>query len=111
MGKRAEETTALEADDQRARTDDGRGVRADDAAADELRAIIGIEATAPSDPDPWITADQAAAYLGFKSVHALHKLTSADGIPFEQDAPNCKLYFKRSALDRWREDGGAGRAS
>ena len=43
----------------------------------------------------------AGAYLGI-TVHALHKLTAARAIPFEQDGRGCKCWFKRSELDAWR---------
>lgn len=56
--------------------------------------------------DSWMTSDQAAAYLGSTRT-ALHKLTSAREIPFEQEAPGCNCYFKRSELDAWRRAGGA----
>jgi excisionase family DNA binding protein len=55
--------------------------------------------------EAWLTAREASAYLGL-SVHALHKLTAARAIPFEQDAPGCKLWFRRSELDQWRGGGG-----
>jgi hypothetical protein len=48
----------------------------------------------------------AAAYLGI-SIHALHKLTAAREIPFEQDGPGCKCWFRRSQLDRWRRGEGS----
>jgi hypothetical protein len=81
-------------------------LRADDVALDELRALISIEAPSPPEPDAWMTAREAAAYLGFASVHPLHKLTAARTIPFAQDAPGCRLFFKRSDLDDWRRSGG-----
>jgi excisionase family DNA binding protein len=51
--------------------------------------------------DGWMSTAQAARYLGL-SVTALHKLTSARRIPFAQDAPGGKCWFKRSELDSWR---------
>lgn len=57
--------------------------------------------------DRWLPAREAAAHLGM-SVHALHKLTAARAIPFEQDGPGCKLWLQRSELDRWRRGGAAG---
>jgi hypothetical protein len=57
-------------------------------------------------PDRWLTTAQAAAHLGC-TPNALHKLTAARLVPFEQDRPGGKLYFKRSRLDAWRESGGA----
>ncbi len=55
--------------------------------------------------DEWLTAKAAAQHLGI-SVTALHKLTSARMIPFEQDGPGCKLWFRRAELDSWRRSGG-----
>ena len=52
--------------------------------------------------DESLDADGAAAYLSLPRS-TLHKLTAERGIPFAQDGPGCKLYFKRSALDAWRE--------
>jgi hypothetical protein len=52
--------------------------------------------------DEWMDSRAAAEYLGFPSVHVLHKLTSARTIPFHQDGPGCKCWFKRSELDAWR---------
>jgi excisionase family DNA binding protein len=57
-------------------------------------------------PNDWLDTKGAAAYLGI-TTNALHKLTSARQIPFEQDGPGCKCYFKRSELDAWRERGGS----
>ena len=51
-------------------------------------------------------AKAAAAYLSV-TVAALHKLSAARQIPFHQEAPACKLWFKRSELDAWRESGGS----
>lgn len=82
-------------------------LRSDDGALDELRALISVEAPSPPETDAWMTAREAAAYLGFASVHPLHKLTAERAIPFEQDGPGCRLFFKRSDLDDWRRMGGA----
>lgn len=56
--------------------------------------------------DGWLDSRGAAEYLSL-SVDALHKLTSAQTIPFEQDAAGCKCWFLRSELDDWRRSGGA----
>jgi hypothetical protein len=53
----------------------------------------------------WLNAKQAAAYVGL-TVPALHKHTAARTIPFEQDGPGCKLWFKSSELDAWRRGKG-----
>jgi hypothetical protein len=57
--------------------------------------------------DGWLNAGDAASHLGL-SVDALHKLTAARAIPFEQEGPGCRLWFRRSELERWRRGGGSG---
>src|SRR5438874_1136506 len=49
----------------------------------------------------WLDTRAAAAYLG---VHrdTLRKLAAERSIPTHQDAPGCKLYFRRDELDEWR---------
>jgi hypothetical protein len=83
----------------------------DDAALDRLADLLAPRlaartsaATIPS--DRWLTSSEAAAHLGL-TLHALHKLTAAQAIPFEQDRAGCKLWFQRSKLDRWRQGGGS----
>jgi excisionase family DNA binding protein len=51
-------------------------------------------------------ARTAAAYLG---VHrdTLRKLAAERAVPVHQDAPGCKLYFRRDELDHWRRSGRA----
>lgn len=68
--------------------------------------LVREEQQEPS--DGWLDAAGAARYLGMPKT-ALHKLTAARVIPFEQEGAGCKLYFKRSDLDTWRRHGG-GRA-
>jgi excisionase family DNA binding protein len=71
-----------------------------------------LELTREEQQEPsgaWLDTAGAAEYLGMPKT-TLHKLTAARGIPFEQEGPGCKLYFKRSDLDTWRRRGG-GRAS
>ena len=63
--------------------------------------LAGKLVPAQRSEDGWLDAKQAAAYIGLSS-HALHKLTAARAIPFEQDGPGCKTWFKRSELDAWR---------
>jgi len=41
---------------------------------------------------------RAADYLGM-SVSAIHRLTAERAIPFVQNGPGAKCYFKRSDLD------------
>lgn len=53
----------------------------------------------------WLDSRTAADYLG---VHrdTLRKLAAERTIPAHQDGPGCKLFFRRSDLDRWRQAGG-----
>jgi hypothetical protein len=74
---------------------------------DELATRLGMGApSADPPPDKWLDARRAAAYVGL-SLNALHKLTAARDIPFHQDGPGCKLWFRRPELDEWRMAGGA----
>ena len=84
----------------------------DQHALDALAGLLGPRlAPQPHAEHPigeWLNARGAAAHMGL-SVNALHKLTAARLIPFHQDAPNCKLWFRREELDSWRAHGGARR--
>lgn len=80
----------------------------DERALEELAARLAPKLAArlraAPEPDGWLDAKRAASYLSI-SVNSLHKLTAARAIPFEQDGPGCKCWFRRSELDRWREGG------
>jgi excisionase family DNA binding protein len=78
----------------------------DGARRAQFAEVIGPEvaqylAPAAPPPDSWLDTAGAADYLGISRT-ALHKLTAAREIPFEQDGPRCKCWFKRSELDAWR---------
>ncbi|MFL5900336.1 MAG: helix-turn-helix domain-containing protein [Solirubrobacterales bacterium] len=75
-----------------------------DALADRLAPRVAALLQEAADIDQWLDSGQAADYLGM-TKNALHKLTSAREVPFEQDGPGCKLHFRRSELDRWRSGG------
>jgi excisionase family DNA binding protein len=51
--------------------------------------------------DGWMDTRAAAEYLGL-STHALHRLVARREVPYFQDGPGAKCYFRRSALDAWR---------
>jgi excisionase family DNA binding protein len=55
--------------------------------------------------DEWFGSAQAAEYLGLHR-DTLRRLAAARAIPAEQDGRGCKLFFRRSALDQWRQSGG-----
>lgn len=75
---------------------------------DRLAARPATSARPEAARDRWLTTREAAEYLGL-SVHALHRLTAVRAIPFEQEGPRCKCYFKPSALDAWRARGSGAR--
>jgi excisionase family DNA binding protein len=82
----------------------GVGALMAELTPDELRDLAAALAPympAPREDDRWLTSAEAAEYLGL-SGHALHHLTAARAIPFAQDGPGAKCYFKRSELDHWR---------
>lgn len=49
---------------------------------------------------PWLTAEEAAAYLRFASARALYKAIPVDGIPCARRG-NKTLLFHRVVLDHW----------
>jgi excisionase family DNA binding protein len=77
--------------------DDSALERLADLVAERLARTLSTSST----EDRWLDAKGAAEYLGL-SVDALHKRTATRGIPFTQDAPGGKCWFRRSELDRWR---------
>ena len=80
-----------------------RTIASDPEALAELAEALAplIRETAPA-PDGWMDAKAAAGHLGLPSVNALHKLTAARLIPFEQEVRGGKCWFRRSELDAWR---------
>jgi len=77
-----------------------------EAAVAHLAEIVAARVVAQigasqNPPDRWLDSTDAAAYLGM-TRNALHKLTQRQAIPFCQDAPNSKLYFRVADLDHWR---------
>lgn len=62
--------------------------------AERLRPFLGAG-------DGWLDAKAAAAYAGC-TVPALRFAMSKGEVEFEQHVPGGKVYFRRSALDRWR---------
>lgn len=52
--------------------------------------------------DPWFDTCHAAAHLGI-TPKALRKIAGERRkVPFEQEGPGCKMWFRRSALDAYR---------
>jgi excisionase family DNA binding protein len=50
----------------------------------------------------WMSITTAAEYLDCP-VERLRKLVQRRAIPFNQEAPNTRVFFDRHALDRWME--------
>ena len=75
----------------------------DDDALEALAARLAPFLPRPetAEEDRWLNTRQAADYLGI-SPNALHKLTAARAIPFEQERARAKCWFRRSELDAWR---------
>lgn len=74
--------------------------------AERIAATVIARLDPPAEPSAeWLDSRHAADYLG---VHrdTMRKLAAERAIPFEQDGPGCKLYFRRSDLDAWRSGGG-----
>lgn len=57
------------------------------------------------DRDEWFDSRQAAEYLGLHR-DTLRRLAAARAIPAEQDGRGCRLFFRRTVLDEWRQSGG-----
>lgn len=82
-------------------------LRADPDALRELAEALAPFLPAPEPAqDRWLTSAEAALHLGLSKA-ALHRLTAARAIPFEQDGPGARCWFKHSQLDAWRRAGGA----
>jgi excisionase family DNA binding protein len=77
----------------------------DDDDLAELARRLAPHLPQPEAPaeDGWLDTRGAAAYLRV-SVSRLHKLTAARAIPMHQDTPGGRCKFRRSELDRWREE-------
>jgi len=81
--------------------------RSDARLAANLAAVL-LPHLQPEQPVAagWMTSREAATYLGL-TLPALHRLTAARAVPFEQEVPGGKCWFNRADLDAWRRGGGA----
>jgi excisionase family DNA binding protein len=81
-----------------------------DALADRVaERVCSRLAQIGPEPDNWLDITQAAAHLGLHQ-DTVRKRAKAGAIPYEQDGVGCRIYFRRSDLDRWRLEGGASTA-
>jgi hypothetical protein len=62
--------------------------------AERLRPFLAAD-------DGWLGTREAAAYAGCTVPALRYSMTRGD-VDFEQHVPGGKVYFRRSALDRWR---------
>ena len=71
-----------------------------DAFVERIAERLGLQrgAMAAQEPEPWISADEAAAYIG-KPKGRLYDLVAQGQIPYGQDGRS-KL-FRRSELDAY----------
>lgn len=76
-----------------------------DALADRVadRLARRLDGRPPA-ADGWLTSREAAEYLGVSASH-LKRLTASRSVPFTQDAPRARCYYRRSDLDGWRASG------
>lgn len=74
-------------------------------------AVAGrvAELSSRREEDGWMTSAEAACHLAVP-ISTLRKWTAAGAVPFAQDVPGGRCYFRRSDLDRWRTEGGSGNA-
>lgn len=77
-----------------------------DLGPDDLRELAAALAPYLPAPHPrvdggWIDSRRAAEHLGV-SRDALKRLTAARAIPFQQERPGARCWFRRTDLDAWR---------
>lgn len=70
-------------------------------AAKVAALIVDQLRTASRSGDRWLDSREAADHLGL-SLHALRHLVARRAVPFVQDRPGAKVFFKVSELDAWR---------
>jgi excisionase family DNA binding protein len=76
-----------------------------EAIAQRVAQLLATPNTtaAESDSSPWMTFEQARAYLGF-SRDTLYKLTAAKAIPCHKKRNGQGLRFDRNELDEWMRE-------
>jgi excisionase family DNA binding protein len=66
-------------------------------------ALPPVDAAPAVEPWPeWMNAQTASGYLDI-TVERLRKLKERGRIPFYQEGPGCRVFFKRTDLDAWME--------
>lgn len=83
----------------------GIDLHLDDDGVERLAAAIARRLQSAADPvSPWLTADQAAQYIG-APISRIRQLTMGDEIPVHRDGR--RVLYHRDELDRWLLDGAA----
>lgn len=77
-----------------------------EALAEAIAARVA-ELASRREEDGWMTSAEAARHLAVP-ISTLRKWTAAGAVPFAQDVPGGRCYFRRSELDRWRAGAGSG---
>jgi excisionase family DNA binding protein len=103
IGRRRREVAEGWARGRHAELDAELTLRLPDGALDALADAVADRLAERQAPvaDAWLDTRAAASYLGL-SVHAVHRLVARREVPYSQDGPGARCYFKRSALDAWR---------
>jgi hypothetical protein len=76
-----------------------------DLVCDRLADRVVARLQPTPQQDAWLDLSDAAEHLGLHP-DTLRKRAKAGFIPFKQDAPRCRLFFRRADLDAWRHAGG-----
>lgn len=73
-----------------------------DAIAERAASIVLAELARDSGNEwpAWMSVETAARYLDV-SAERVRKLIAARAIPYAQEAPGCRVFLSRAALDEW----------
>lgn len=69
------------------------------AAAARTLELLGTQLDQEAWPE-WMSVERAAKYLDV-SPERLRKLQARREIPFHQEAPGCRVFYRRHDLDDW----------
>jgi excisionase family DNA binding protein len=70
---------------------------------DDALAVIAAQLGRDRDAWPeWMSVETASRYLD-APVERLRKLQARRAIPYHQEGPGCRVFFRRADLDGWME--------
>ena len=73
------------------------------AIAAKVRADLSTEIQPNAEPWPeWLSVESAARYLDV-AQERVRKLIARRAVPYYQEAPGCRIFFRRSELDEWMQ--------